>query len=597
MSETILVAIAWPYANAEIHVGNITGSHLPGDIFARFHRLKGNRVVMVSGTDSHGTPVTIKADTQGVPVETVYKQYHDGFLDLYQQLGINYDLFTTTHTQNHFKVSQAIFLALQKNGFLYQKSSAQWYSPASKRFLPDRYVEGTCYICGADGARSDQCDNCSNPLDPEKLVNPRSKIDGSTPELRDTVHFYLDLSKLEPDVARYLRERKSYWRDTVIGQSLGQIESEGLKPRAITRDLDWGIPVPIQGWEGKCLYVWFEAVIGYLSATIEWAQVNGDAAAWKEWWTNPQAKAFHFIGKDNIFFHAAWWPAQLMGTGAQFLEIFAGEGGQPLTLPYDVPANMFMNLENRKISGSHNWGVWGRDFLTRYDPDPLRYYLTVTMPENRDTDWNWDDFLHRNNDELVATWGNLANRVLSFCYKHWEGRIPEPGELTPADLELLAAVEEGFTTVGRELETVHLRAALAEAMRLATEVNKYLDRTAPWQAVKTDKAAAGRTIYTAIRAIDSLKLLLAPFLPFTSERLHAFLGYTQPLFGTQFVQPVQDALGEHNVLRYNPDGAAGRWQPSQIEAGRALQQPQPLFKKLDVSIVDEERGRLGEPHW
>ncbi|MEM5776660.1 MAG: class I tRNA ligase family protein, partial [Anaerolineaceae bacterium] len=344
------------------------------------------------------------------------------------------------------------------------------------------------------------------------------------------------------EVARYLRERKSYWRDTVIGQSLGQIESEGLKPRAITRDLDWGIPVPIKGWEGKCLYVWFEAVIGYLSAPIEWSHVSGSDDGWKDWWTNPQARAFHFIGKDNIFFHAAFWPAELMGTNKTFLEIYAGEEDQPLTLPYDVPANMFMNLEGKKISGSHNWAVWGRDFLTRYDPDPLRYYLTVTMPENRDTDWDWEDFLHRNNDELVATWGNLANRVLSFCYKHWEGRIPAPGELTPADSELLAAVEEGFITVGNELDAVHLRAALAEAMRLATEVNKYLDREAPWQAVKTDKAAAGRTIYTAIRAIDSIKILLAPFLPFTSERLHSFLGYTQPLFGTQFVETVQDNL-------------------------------------------------------
>jgi methionyl-tRNA synthetase len=595
MSDTILVAIAWPYANSEIHVGNITGSHLPGDIFARYHRLNGDRVLMVSGTDSHGTPVTLKADAQGVPVESVYKQFHDGFLDLYQQLGINYDLFTTTHTQNHFKVSQAIFLALQKNGFLYEKSSAQWYSPSSKRFLPDRYVEGTCYLCGFEGARSDQCDNCGNPLEAEKLINPRSKVDGSTPELRDTNHFYLDLSKLEPNVASFLRERKSYWRDTVIGQSLGQIESEGLKPRAITRDLDWGIPVPLAGWEGKCLYVWFEAVIGYLSATIEWAQVSGNPEGWRDWWTNPSAKAFHFIGKDNIFFHAAWWPAQLMGTGNQFLELFTGETGQPLTLPYDVPANMFMNLEGRKISGSHNWAIWGRDFLTRYDPDALRYYLTVNMPENRDTDWDWDEFLHRNNDELVATWGNLAHRVLSFCYKHWDGHIPDPGDLTLADSELLATIDAGFTAVGSELEKVHLRAALAEAMRLATEVNKYLDREAPWQSIKTDEAAAARSIYTAIRAIDSIKVLLAPFLPFTSERLHEFLGYTKPLFGTQQVESVQDGLGDHNVLRYDPIEASGRWQPSQIEAGRILLQPQPLFKKLDVSIIEAERSRLGEP--
>jgi len=595
MSETILVAIAWPYANAEIHVGNVTGSHLPGDIFARYHRLKGNRVLMVSGTDSHGTPVTLKADAQGMPVEDVYKGYHNGFVDLFKQLGIHYDLFTTTHTQNHFEVSQAIFLALQKNGFLYEETRAQWYSPASGRFLPDRYVEGTCYICGAEGARSDQCDNCGNPLEAEKLVNPRSKVDGSTPELRDTVHFYLDLSKLEPDVARFLRERKSYWRDTVIGQSLGQIESEGLKPRAITRDLDWGIPVPIKGWEGKCLYVWFEAVIGYLSAAIEWSHVTGNGEIWRDWWTKPDAKAFYFIGKDNIFFHAAWWPAQLMGTGKEFMKIYAGEDNLPLTLPHDVPANMFMNLEKRKISGSHNWAVWARDFLTRYDPDPLRYYLVVNMPENRDTDWDWQEFFDRNNNELVATWGNLANRVLSFTQKHWEGVVPEPGQMTDLDTNLLAAIDQGFDTVGKELEAVHIRAALAEAIRLASEVNKYLDQTAPWTQIKVDREAAARAIYTALCAIDSLKILLAPFLPHTSERLHTFMGYPTSLFGSQFTEEEPDKLGTHQVLRYNSEHAAGKWQSSTLQAGSRLEKPEPLFKKLDHSIVEEERSRLGQP--
>ncbi len=595
MPETILVAIAWPYANAEIHVGNITGSHLPGDIVSRYHRLKGNQVLMVSGTDSHGTPVTLRADALGKPVEEVYKSYHNGFLELFQKLGIHYDLFTTTHTQNHFKVSQNIFLALHKNGFLYTETRPQWYSPASKRFLPDRYIEGTCYICGFEGARSDQCDNCGNVLDPEKLLNPRSKVDNSTPELRETKHFYLDLSKLEPDVARFLRERKHYWRDTVIGQSLGQIESEGLKPRAITRDLDWGIPVPLEGWEGKCLYVWFEAVIGYLSASVECTTLKGDPQAWKDWWTNPDAKAFYFIGKDNIFFHAAWWPAQLMGTGEQFMELFAEESGKRLTLPYDVPANQFMNLKEKRISGSRNWGVWGRDFLTRYDPDPLRYYLTVNMPEMRDTDWDWEDFRSRNNDELVATWGNLANRVLSFAYKHWQGVVPQPGRLDSLDRQLLETVEGGFITVGREIEAVHLRAALAEAMRLASEVNKYLDQTAPWTAIKTDREAAARSIYTALRAIDSLKILFAPFLPFSSERLHRFFAYTQPIFGETRIETVQDNLGEHTALRYYPGDASGQWQPSQLEPGAPLNPPEPLFKKLDPSIVEEERARLGLP--
>ena len=403
MPESILIAIAWPYANAEIHVGNITGSHLPGDIVARYHRLKGDHVLMVSGTDSHGTPVVIAADKEGKPVEEVYKKYHIGFLDLFRQVGISYDLFSSTHTENHFKVSQSMFLALQKNGFLFKQFSKQWYSPSADKFLPDRYVEGTCYICGYAGARSDQCDNCGNVLEPEKLLNPRAKTGDGALELRDTEHFYLDLSKLEPNVKDFLRERAGYMRETVLGESLRKIESEGLKPRSITRDLDWGIPIPVEGWEGKRIYVWFEAVIGYLSAAIEWSQLSGQKYAWKEWWMNPAAKQFYFIGKDNIFFHTSQWPAELMGAGVQFAEIFMGENSK-LTLPYDVPANQFMNLEGQKISGSRNWAVWGRDALSRYDPDALRYYLTINMPENHDSDWDWKEFVARNNGELVATW-------------------------------------------------------------------------------------------------------------------------------------------------------------------------------------------------
>jgi methionyl-tRNA synthetase len=594
MPESILIAIAWPYANAEIHVGNITGSHLPGDIVARYHRLKGDHVLMVSGTDSHGTPVVIAADKEGKPVEEVYKKYHIGFLDLFRQVGISYDLFSSTHTENHFKVSQSMFLALQKNGFLFKQFSKQWYSPSADKFLPDRYVEGTCYICGYAGARSDQCDNCGNVLEPEKLLNPRAKTGDGALELRDTEHFYLDLSKLEPNVKDFLRERAGYMRETVLGESLRKIESEGLKPRSITRDLDWGIPIPVEGWEGKRIYVWFEAVIGYLSAAIEWSQLSGQKYAWKEWWMNPAAKQFYFIGKDNIFFHTSQWPAELMGAGRQFAEIFMGEN-KNLTLPYDVPANQFMNLEGQKISGSRNWAVWGRDALSRYDPDALRYYLTINMPENHDSDWDWKEFVARNNGELVATWGNLANRVLAFCFKHWDGHVPEvdPGALRPADLELLATIEAGFVSVGKELEAVHLRAALQEAIRLASEVNKYLDTSAPWFEIKTDKAAAAKSVYTALKAIDSLKVLFAPFLPFTSEKLNGFFGYETPLFGEQYTETVKDSLGEHTVLRYKGiDGLL--WNPSELKPGAKLNPPAPLFKKLDESVIEEERARLGK---
>lgn len=596
MPENILIAVAWPYANAEIHVGNLTGSHLPGDIAARYHRLKGNKVLMITGTDSHGTPVTMSADKLGKPVEEVYKSYHEGFIDLFKQIGISYDLYTTTHSENHFKVSQTIFLALEKNGFLFKKTEPQWFSPGLKRFLPDRYIEGTCYICGTDGARSDQCDTCGNVLDPTKLVNPKSKVEGDTssPELRDTEHYFIDLSKLEPDVKKYLQERSSYMRDTVLGESLRKVEAEGLKPRAITRDLDWGIPVPVSeaGWETKKLYVWFEAVIGYLSAPIEWSQVSGSKDAWRDWWTNPQAKQYHFIGKDNIFFHTSLWPAELMGVGSAFMEIFAGEE-IPLILPYDVPANQFMNLEGKKISGSRNWAVWGRDVLTRFDPDAIRYYLTVNMPEAKDSDWDWAEFVARNNNELVATWGNLANRVLAFCYKNWDGHVPDVDALRPADLELLATIENGFNTVGVELEAVRLRSALSEAMKLATVVNQYLDVNAPWSAIKVDKAEAGKTVYTALKAIDSLKVMFAPFLPFTCEKLHGFFNYETPLFGEQYTETVKDSLGEHTVLRYKPVEGL-QWKPSDLQPGKKLNQPGPLFKKLENEVIDMERGRLGK---
>lgn len=600
MQENILIAVAWPYANAEIHVGNITGSHLPGDIVARYHRLKGNNVLMVSGTDSHGTPVTLAADKEGIPVEEVYKKYHESFLELFKQLGIQYDLFTTTHTENHFKVAQTIFKALHQNGFLFTKHSMQWYSPTSDKFLPDRYVEGTCYLCGYQAARSDQCDKCGNVLEPERLIEPRAKTGDGNLELRETEHFYLDLSKLEPDVKQFLKDRAAHLREPVLGESLGKIEAEGLKPRPITRDLDWGIPVPVDGWEGKCLYVWFEAVIGYLSAAIEWSRLGLQQEAWKDWWVNAKARAFYFIGKDNIFFHTSLWPAQLMGAGTEFLHIFSEEEGL-LTLPYDVPANQFMNLEGEKISGSRNWAVWGRDALTRYDPDALRYYLTVNMPENHDSDWDWAEFVAKNNNELVATWGNLANRVLSFCYKHWEGSVPcftqdgkrvEP-PLRSVDRDLLAGIEIGFTNVGKLLNSVKLRSALQEAFRLASTVNQYLDQMAPWQAIKTDKDSAALTIFTALKAIDSLKILFAPFLPFTCEKLHSFFGNDTSLFGTSFTETVLDALGEHTVLKYN-GFTSTQWKPSELKPGTRLNTPAPLFKKLEEMVIEEERGRLGK---
>jgi len=598
MTEPVLVAVAWPYASAKIHVGNITGAYLPADILARYHRLRGREVLMVSGSDSHGTPVTVRADEEGVTPEEVYKRFHQDFIELFQRLGLTYDIFTSTHTSNHFDVSDKLFLSLKENGYLYSETSLQWYSTAQEKFLPDRYVEGTCYFCGKSGARSDQCDNCGHLLEAEKLLDPKSKIDGSTPELRETTHFYLDLKKLQDRVADFLRERQDYWRPNVVKQSLGQIETEGLHGRPITRDLAWGIPVPVAGWEGKCMYVWFEAVIGYLSAVIEWSLLHGEPDAWRNWWTNEDSRTLYCIGKDNIPFHAIIWPAELIGVGDSFDAKMGNDQPKPLVLPYDVPANEFMNLEGKKLSGSKNWAVWGLDSLDRYDPDPIRYYLTVNMPETRDSDWDWEEFYQRNNNELVATWGNLANRVLSFAYKHWEGQVPEPGELRETDKELLETVKTGFETVKGHLEAVKLRAALQEAMRLAAEVNKYLDTSAPWFEIKEDKSQAAKSIYTAMQAIDWIKLIFSPFLPHTCEQLHNFLGYEQPLYGSLITRDITDDLSTHEVMLYEPGealsaGSEDLWTPTTLEPGKSFQKPSPLFKKLEHSIVDEERERLG----
>ena len=434
--------------------------------------------------------------------------------------------------------------------------------------------------------------NAATYSNPKKILNPRTKTDGSVPELRETEHFYLDLGKLQEPVVSFLKSREDYWRANVVRQSLGSIQAKELHGRAITRDLDWGIPTPIEGEEGKCLYVWFEAVIGYLSATIEYAKLIGEPNRWKTYWENTDCKTYYFIGKDNIPFHAIIWPAQLIGAGASFGTFFDGSENEPLNLPYDVPANEFMNLEGQKISGSRNWAVYVNDFLTRYDPDPLRYYLTVTMPESQDSDWDWEDFLKRNNNELVANWGNLANRVVSFANKHW-GEVPTPGAPDSEDRNLIETIRAGFRSVGDELQAARFRSAVAEMMRLSSEVNRYLDATSPWTLVKTDKEAAATRVYHALQAINNLKILFAPVLPFSSEKLNKILGFTDQLFGNSYIESVSDALGERNVLRYDPDPANGKWEWQDLPAAQKFGEIAPLFRKLDASIVAEERARLG----
>ncbi len=587
MAETIHVSVAWPYANGDLHIGHLAGAYLPADVFARYHRLKGNRVLMVSGSDAHGTPIMVTADKEGTTPLRVFEKYHHRFLETQRALGISYDLFTHTDTENHHQIAQDFFTKLLEREALYQDKQMILYDEQAGRFLPDRLVEGTCYLCGYTGARGDQCDNCGQLLDAVELIEPRSKLTSSRPVPRETMHYFLDLAQFKDDLRKYLSD-KDTWRPNVINFARKMVDD--LRGRPITRDINWGVPVPLPGWEGKCLYVWFEAVMGYFTASVEWAKNTGQPEAWRDWWYNPEAKIYNFIGKDNIPFHTVIWQAELLGVKG----IYADDN-QPLTLPYDVPANEFLNVEGGKFSKSRNWAIWLPDVLERYDPDAIRYYVASVMPETSDSDFTWGDFVARNNNELVAWWGNLVNRVLKFAYKNWDGLVPDPGELRPGDRKLLAKIEGGFETVGKYLADVKLRRALGEAMSLAREVNVYLDG-APWfRVVKEDKQAAATTVYTALQAITNLRTLLAPFLPFTAQQLHEMLGFEGQLFGTLDVETFREPKrGEHEALLYREAGAIGRWEPQRLPPGQRLREPAALFKKLDEAIIEDEVARLGK---
>ena len=588
MAQKILICVAWPYANGYQHLGHLAGAYLPPDIFARYHRLAGNDVLMVSGSDAHGTPITVRADEEGVSPRVIFERYHQTFLETYQQIGLTFDLFTHTDTENHFRVAQDIFLRILEQGYLYKEVQRQLYSPKEGRFLPDRYVEGTCPHCESTDARGDQCDECGKLLEPSELVNPRSKASGDTTlEVRETEHYFLDLARLSDALEAWLGSGKEHWRPNVLNFAQNYVRA-GLRGRPITRDIDWGIPLPLPGYVGKCLYVWFEAVMGYFSASIEWSANRGRPDAWKEWWYDPAALTYYFIGKDNIPFHTVIWPAELIALG----RIYSDDGHARLNLPYDVPANEFMNFRGIKFSKSRGRTVDVPYFLSRYDPDPLRYYLTAVAPESRDTEFSWEEFVERNNNELVATWGNLANRMLSFAFKQFDGRVPEPGPLDAADRELLDRAEGAFPAVGELLAACKFRAALAEAMSLAREANGYLDRKAPWFQIKADRAAAATSVYVILQVVDDLKMLLAPVLPHTAQKLHEYLGFEGQLFGTQRVIEVQERERKHRALTYDPAGAVGAWAPSRLAPGQPLRQPAPLFKKLDESVIEEEYARL-----
>ena len=586
----ILVAVAWPYANGPRHIGHVAGFGVPSDVFARYHRLAGSDVLMVSGTDEHGTPIMVAADEEGItPAELVDRNSAVIREDL-RRLGLSYDLFTRTTTTNHHTVVRDLFRTLWEKGYIVEEVSLGAFSAVTGRTLPDRYIEGTCPNCGFDDARGDQCDNCGKQLDPVDLIDPRSKVDGQPPVFRETAHLFLDLPAFADRLLTWM-DRQDHWRPNVRRFSLELVKE--VRPRPVTRDLDWGIRIPVPGYEerdDKRIYVWFDAVIGYLSASVEWAANRGTPDAWREWWQNPDARHFYFMGKDNIVFHTVIWPSQLMGYGDSG-EVGAGRG--PLELPFDIVSSEFLTMEGKQFSTSRGVVIYVGDVLDRYAPDALRYFLTAAGPETQDSDFTWAEFVRRNNDELLANWGNLVNRVLTSAHRAF-GEVPTPGELTDDDRAAIAAVEDGFDAVGALLEQARFKAALAEAMRLASRVNQYVSDEAPWAALKADRERAATILYVALRCIDSLKVLFTPFLPFSSQRLHELLGHEGWLAGPLEIREVAEPDGStHAVLTGDYGTWVGRWEPSRLAAGQRLQEPEPLFVKLDpAAVVAEEIGRL-----
>ncbi len=538
----VLVAVAWPYASGSRHLGHLAGAYLPADVFARFQRLSGHEVLMVSGSDVHGTPITVRADSEGITPGEIVDRYHKEFLENWQKLAISWDLYTSTGTENHSEVTHDVFMKLFEKGHIDKRSSEQFFDEDAGRFLPDRYIEGVCPHCQYSEARGDQCENCGRTLDPEELIKPVSKISGSEPTLRQTEHFYLRLSDFQTSLSEWLSSRKG-WRNHVLNFSKGWIE-EGLHDRAITRDLDWGISVPIDGiGEDKKIYVWFEAVIGYLSAAKEWAKNQGREDDWKKWWCEPNSRSVYFIGKDNIPFHTIIWPAMLIGYGE-------------LNLPSDVPANQYVTFKGGKASASRGVGLTIGQSLEIFEADSLRYALAASFPEQSDTELTVEEICRRINEELVATWGNLVNRVLSMIYNSCDAQIPSDEQRTEEDLALLSTIDQMLDRSGQEIDRVELRAALQTGMSGAAEINAYLNSLEPWKLSKTDPERAATVLGTALSAIGGVRVCLSPYLPFSTELLDEVFG------------PV-DA-----------------WQRKEPQHGKKLEKPKPLFKKVDIDLLD-----------
>ncbi|WP_337824039.1 methionine--tRNA ligase [Amycolatopsis sp. A1MSW2902] len=592
MSTPVLTAVAWPYANGPRHIGHVSGFGVPSDVFSRYQRMAGNRVLMVSGTDEHGTPITVQADKEGMTPQQTADKYTRQIDEDLRGLGLSYDLFTRTTTGNHAAVTQEIFLALNRNGYVVPKTTRGAISPSTGRTLPDRYIEGTCPICGYDGARGDQCDNCGNQLDAAELINPKSRINGETPKFVETEHYFLDLPAFTQTLGDWLGT-KTDWRPNVLNFTKNLIDD--MRPRPITRDLDWGVKIPLDGWRDQPLkrfYVWFDAVIGYFSASVEWARRNGTPDAWQEWWANPDARAYYFMGKDNITFHAQIWPALLLGQNGD-----GDRGGEPgkygkLHLPDEIVSSEFLTMSGSKFSTSRGTVIYVHDFLREFGPDALRYFISVAGPETQDTDFTWDEFVRRTNFELANEWGNLVNRSISMAHKN-NGAIPAPTAPAPADEELKALSRQAFETAGGHLARSRFKLAAAEAMRVVTAANRYLSDQEPWK-LKDDPDRRDAVLHTALQVVSDANTLLTPFLPHSAQKVHEALGGT----GVWAAQPELQEVPDLDVPdRVNPiltgdyAGEQARWESKPVEVGRPLAKPTPLFTKLDPKL-----GETG-PEW
>ena len=600
MTKSVLTAVAWPYANGPRHIGHVAGFGVPSDVFARYQRMTGANVLMVSGTDEHGTPLLVQAEKEGVTVQELADRYNRQIVHDLAGLGLSYDLFTRTTTRNHYAVVQELFRGLHDNGYMVKETTMGAISPSTGRTLPDRYIEGTCPICGADGARGDQCDNCGNQLDPADLINPVSKINGETPQFVETEHFLLDLPALADALSAWLKERQD-WRPNVLKFSLNLLED--IRPRAMTRDIDWGVPIPIEGWQdnnAKKLYVWFDAVVGYLSASIEWAYRIGEPEAWRTFWTNPDAVSYYFMGKDNITFHSQIWPAELLGyRGEGSREGTVGQLGS-LELPTEVVSSEYLTMSGSKFSSSKGVVIYVKDFLEEFGADPLRYFIAVAGPENNDTDFTWDEFVRRINNELANGWGNLVNRTVSMVHKNF-GEVPTPGELSDADQAILDLASRTFDEAGDALSHSRFKQGITKIMHVVGEANAYIAEQEPWTLAKdeTQRERLATVLWTALQVVSDCNTMLTPFLPHTAQAVHETLGRdgvwaalpeVVEVTDDQPVEPVGAGLPEkgrsYPVIMGNYRDQQAVWTRIDVVPGTALSKPRPLIAKLDPELAE-----------